>query len=104
VRGNSKTKAWIRWLALCGVLNVMFLAYNLVLIALTLHQSEWPVDIQKRSYFTQEMCGAKTDRACPGPQVPIARPGSAYLTPEGNVSHVPGNWSGPPHPQVPFMK
>ncbi len=103
VNVSTRTKTWIRGLALCGIFNVVFLAYNLSLVPFSMHGSPWPEDVRKRSYYTQGLCEGKTDRACPGPGVPIARPGSAYLTPEGKLSHPKGDeWNGPPSPRVPF--
>jgi hypothetical protein len=59
---------------------------------IALHSSVWPQDVQQRSYFTDRLCGAGTDRACPGPAVPNVRndngdqdAGSAYITPEGRL-------------------
>ena len=40
---------------------------------MALHQSEWPEDVQKRSYFTQGLCGADTTFACAGPSAPLPR-------------------------------
>jgi hypothetical protein len=62
----------------------------------------YPADIQKRSYFTQGICGARTDRACPGPSIPIPLPGSAYINQEGGLSYPPG-WVEP-ELKVPFAK
>jgi hypothetical protein len=57
-----------------------------------LHPAAWPRDVQSRSYFTDYICGAGTDRACPGPAVPLVRndngnprAGSAYLDPTGKL-------------------
>ncbi|MND02321.1 hypothetical protein D3C83_216600 [compost metagenome] len=47
--------------------------------------TQWPADVQKRSYLTNHICGAGTDYACGGPAVPIPRPGSFHLDPEGRL-------------------
>ena len=35
------------------------------------HSSNFPMDIQKRSYLMNGLCGPGTDRACPDPNVPL---------------------------------
>ena len=40
---------------------------------------EYPRDVQNRSYFLERMCGPDVNRACPGPNVPLSRPGAGYL-------------------------
>ena len=95
LRIGRKGKVWVRWLALVGIVNALFLGYNLSMAAINFrYGGSWPEDIQKRSYFTQEICGAKTDRACTGPGVPTAKPDSAYLTPDGTLGH-PSGWKAP---------
>jgi Spirocyclase AveC-like len=46
---------------------------------------EWPQDIQSRSYLTNGLCGPHVDRACPGPNVPISKPGSPYMDYQGKM-------------------
>ena len=92
VRGTEKTKAGLRILALAGILNLAFLLiYNVPIMFIQgLHPSTWPEDIQKRSYFTNGLCGPGTDRACPGGSVPIPLPTSVRLAPDGSVTVPPG--------------
>lgn len=100
---GRRAKGLVRFLALAGILNVLLLTYNLTFATLHLrYGGTWPRDIQKRSYFTQELCGAKTDRACPGTGVPIPRPDSAYLTRDGGGVGHPADWKPPG--VVPFEK
>ena len=100
VRVGSRAKTGIRLLAMCGMFAVPLAVYNVAWIPFALHADTWPADIQKRSYFTQGMCGGRTDRACPGEGVPVNRPGSPYLTPDGKITNLPENWK----PPVPFAK
>ena len=54
---------------------------------MALHQSEWPEDIQERTYFTQGLCGADTTFACAGPSVPLP------LADESGASGPTARWS-----------
>lgn len=102
VRLGTKSKTIIRWLALAGILNVICLTYNVGMSWVAFrYGSDWPADIQKRSYFTQGLCGAKTNRPCTGHQDPLPMPGSAYITYGGGVAHPPG-WK--PAEIIPFAE
>jgi hypothetical protein len=77
-RGVETTKlgsfrsAGLRFLAIYGALSVIVLcAYNIPTAVFAAHSTAWPDDIQKRSYLLDGLCGAGTNRACPGPGVPI---------------------------------
>jgi hypothetical protein len=51
------------------------------------HTSSYPADVQKRSYFTDGICGAGTDTACSGPNVPIpVGNSSARVGPNGTLT------------------
>ena len=98
---RQRGKQWIRFLSLVGFLNLLLLVYNLSMTIPVIHGAgEWPVDIQKRSYFTQGVCGIDTGRACRGHGVPLPLPGSAYMNQDGGLSH-PDGWV-PPILKVPF--
>ena len=77
----------VRFLAIFGITNVLVLAcYNIPNSIIGAHSTEWPKDLQSRSYFTDYMCGEGTDRACPGPAVPLSRgDDSAYMDRNGNL-------------------
>jgi hypothetical protein len=87
----------VRVLAMTAVVQgAMFFTYNVPNMWVSLHSTTWPDDIQKRSYFTDYICGDGTDRACPGPAVPHVRNdsedagrGSAYLTGDGRLGVPP---------------
>ena len=49
------------------------------------NSNEWPQDIQSRSYLTNGLCGPHVNRACPGPNVPISKPGSPYMDYSGKM-------------------
>ena len=83
----------VRALALvAGVHVALFLTYTVPNAWIGMHSKEWQQDLLDRSYLTDGLCGAGTDRACPGPGVPLSRNdntdsgrGSAYLTPNGKA-------------------
>jgi uncharacterized protein DUF5135 len=85
LRVSPKTKTWLRFFALSAFLNVTMLAYSMVWGVFGLYSSEWPKDITKRSYLVNNLCGKGTEYACPGPDVPVPRRGSAHLDPDGNL-------------------
>lgn len=93
LRASPRRKLALRILAVTGVCHVaMFAFYVAPNFVFGLHTEEWPEEVQQRSYFTDYICGAGTDRACPGPEVPNVRndnagggSGSARITPEGEL-------------------
>jgi hypothetical protein len=105
IRGGGVKRTTVRALAAIAVVQIGFLlTYNVPNFWVGLHSTEWNQDIQKRSYFTSGICGANTDRACPGPAVPLSRNdnsnpkrgGSAYIAPGGSAvvpadTKVPGS-------------
>ncbi|MHB8693107.1 MAG: spirocyclase AveC family protein [Solirubrobacteraceae bacterium] len=92
----------LRFLAIFGISNVIIMmSYNLpTAIVAGAHSSTWPQALQAHSYFTDGVCGQGTDRACPGPGIPIPRGnGSAYETASGTLVIPRG---AKPPPTVPF--
>jgi hypothetical protein len=86
VRATPRQKNGLRFLAVLAVVQLSFLAfYNLPSTFMGARSASWPRDLQKRSYFTDYICGAGTDRACPGPNVPLGGPRAPYLDPSGNL-------------------
>lgn len=83
VRGGARTG--LRFLALTGACNAIFLVcYSLPNALFGLYASPWPEDVTSRSYFAY-LCGPQTAYSCPGPGVPIPRPDSAHLGPDGKL-------------------
>ena len=85
VRATTRQKNGLRFLALVGVTQVIFMSYNIAFSWFALHGDSWPEDVQQRSYFTQRVAGPGTEYAPPGPDVPTPRGDSAHLTPEGRL-------------------
>ena len=80
---TPKRRTGIRFLALVGALNTIFLVYNVGWAWFALHSDAWPEDLIERPYLTDGVCGPGTEYACPGPDVPIPRPDSGHLDPDG---------------------
>jgi len=84
----------LRGLAVAAFMNVaMFLGYNVPNTAIGLNSTEWPQDLQKRSYFTNYLCGDGTDRACPGGSNPTIKNDSIYPNVNGGLTIPPGTQS-----------
>ncbi len=90
LRVNESARTGLRLMAIVGmsytlILGAFWVPYWLVWSA---HTGGIPMDIQKRSYFMNGLCGPQTDIACPDPNVPAFKPHSITITPDGLV-HVP---------------
>jgi Spirocyclase AveC-like len=86
VRVGKNTKVLLRFLALLAVAQgIYFFSYNIWAYQIGVHQQTWPKAVQQRSYFLNGVCGAGTNKLCPGPAVPNIRPHSGYFTPAGTV-------------------
>jgi hypothetical protein len=86
VSGSSRVQLAVRALASIGAMQlIMFLGYTVPNTAIGFNSTAWPVDLQKRSYFTNGICGAGTNRLCPGPAVPNMRNGAAYIGADGRI-------------------
>lgn len=76
----------VRVLAMSGVLNVQFLLlWQLPMAHLAMSQREWPSSIENLQHLTNSVCGEGSDRACPGPEIPITKDGSFYLDKAGQL-------------------
>ncbi len=87
VRVSGKKKTGLRFLALAGICNFLFLfAYNVPIQFFVIHQANWPSSISNRSYLTDNLCGPGTTYICSGKYVPIPiGNGSAHVTPTGSL-------------------
>jgi len=85
VKASGLRRAGLRFLAIFGAFSVIVLAfYNIPTAIMAAHSTAWPADTQKRSYLLDGICGQGTDRACPGPGVPI----TIGTEPTGKPTHV----------------
>jgi hypothetical protein len=85
VRTTPRRRTGLRLLALAGACNAILLMYSALVALAGIYASPWPEDVLRRSYLTHGLCGPDTRYACPGPGIPISRPDSAHLTPEGTM-------------------
>jgi hypothetical protein len=87
LRVNGGRRTGVRFLALVGAFNLVFvLFYNIPIQFFALHADSWPTDITTRSYMTNGICGDGTEYACSGADIPIPRSGSRHVTPQGDLS------------------
>jgi Spirocyclase AveC-like len=77
----------VRLLAIGAFVSLtMFACTTVPWNLMAMHQSAWPKDIQKRTYFTQGLCGIRTSYACPGPSIPMPRGNDgAHVAPNGTL-------------------
>ena len=85
LRVGGRARPVIRVLAIAGAMNAMFICYGIALSFFAQRQDPWPQDILSRSYLTNNLCGPGTSYHCPGPGIPIPRPNSAHISPEGTL-------------------
>lgn len=75
---------FVRFLALVGICNVIYLGmYNLPMQWFGVRTTAPVEDVLNRPELLNGVCGPGTDMACPGPNVPLPRPGAGYVNNEG---------------------
>ncbi len=84
---SERRRTALRVLAMIGGTQAVLIGFNIITgVIYGGHTAEWPADTQRRSYFTSGICGAGTDRACPGPNVPNFRgPSTIHIGPDGKL-------------------
>lgn len=88
---SPRKKILLRFLALAAMSHFAIgVVYNVPQAFFAARSRAWPVDVQKRSYLTDRLCGAETTRACPGSAVPLVRNGTASVSPDGTLVVPPG--------------
>jgi len=73
LKASLRKKTILRLLAFCAALQVIYLVtYNLPIAALwAADPGTWPKAVQERSYLNDHLCGAATNRLCPGQGIPL---------------------------------
>jgi hypothetical protein len=92
VRATGTAKNGLRVLAMVGCMySMIVVVYWLPYWAIwDAHDSTFPRDVQRRSYLIDGICGPGTQRACPGPNIPLFRAHSLTVTPQGTVANPDG--------------
>lgn len=85
MQASDRTKTGIRLLALLGICNTIFMLYGMFFLLFNLNGGPYPQDVIDRSYFNGGTCGPKTTYACLSPDLPINRPHSAHIGPDGSL-------------------
>ena len=86
LRVSGWRRSGVRFLALAGAFNaIMLVLFSLPTAIAGLYVGPWPEDIQNRSYMTNGICGPGTTYACSGPGIPINRPDSVHVAPNGEL-------------------
>ncbi len=97
VRGPmSGYKVALRAFAVIGAVQILFLVfYNIPNVIIGMKADTWPKDLQERSYFTNGLCGAGTDRLCPvNGKINLPRQDAPYVNSNRGVT-VPEGFSFP---------
>jgi len=89
---SNRSKGWLRFFAVSGAITgIFFVFYHVPNAMIALRGDGWSDDVQKRSYFVTEMCGAASDVACPNPTLPFPRGDqSVKVGPDGTLVVPPG--------------
>jgi hypothetical protein len=86
IRVSGGRRNVMRVLAMSGLLNLSFLAlWQLPMAHLSTSQDAWPESVVKLRHLTNSLCGPGTEYACPSPGIPLNRPSSIHLDPQGKL-------------------
>jgi hypothetical protein len=103
IKGTNARRNFLRALAGIGAMQlIMFCGYNVTNGIMAANVHAWPKAVQQRSYFTNFICGATTNRLCPGPAAGTMRVGSPVINGQGGVTLPKGEARLPPI--YPFLK
>jgi hypothetical protein len=84
LRWNPKVKLGLRFAALSAASALLYaVTYNVPYMLINNSNERWPASTQRASYLTNFICGPETNVACPSPDLPIARRGAVWFTPQG---------------------
>jgi hypothetical protein len=80
-----KKKTLLRLLTLIAATQLIYLVVYQIPIGgyVALNPGVWPKDVQDRSYLNDHLCGAGTNRLCPGPGIPLTQ--DAWVNTKGQL-------------------
>jgi hypothetical protein len=83
-------KTVVRVLAMAAFVNLAQLVlWSMPNMWFALHSDGWIADASNRSYLTNGLCGAGSDRACPSSAIPTPHRNSAYIDVHGRLVSPP---------------
>ena len=94
----------LRMFAMIAMIQlIFFFPYNVSMYMLGQWSSDWPKEIQERSYLTNGICGAGTPRACRTSETPVDVPSATGISvsPDGQLVIPPG--AKKPQGAIPFI-
>lgn len=86
LRVGSKAVIALRCFAVIGVANALMVVYNIFMAYLSITGPGWSQSALEKSYFTNGVCGAGTEYACPNGSAPIpVGKNHIHLGPDGTL-------------------
>lgn len=86
VGGRRRRRGAVRFLALLGICNVIFLAtFSVPMMFISAHSDAWPAAFQEKPELTNGICGPGTSYACPDPALPMSTQDSVHFDPQGEL-------------------
>jgi Spirocyclase AveC-like len=86
VKATAAQKTGLRFLALFGAINVLFLVlYNVPAMLVAAHGQSWSHGVEEVSYMNDYLCGEGTTYACADESTPIPWGHSDHVSPDGQL-------------------
>jgi hypothetical protein len=96
VKARTGAKTFMRFLAILGAGSTIYLVtYDIPYQFFNLQAHAWPAAVEKRSYFTDGICGPQSGEACPSQYMPLSRKGDVVHFNQFGQVVVPKNIPAP---------